>query len=153
MTYRLQKNGKTYFITFCTRDRVVLAPADRDEVLAVCVWGHEKQYFLITAVVMPDHVHLLLMPYDEFGLARIMQRIKSVSAHRIGRGTLWQREYFDHILRSDEDVQRKAEYISENPVRAGLVQSPEDYLWTWNVWRDGVAPAASPAISEVPREE
>jgi REP-associated tyrosine transposase len=156
----MQKFGKTYFITFCTRDRTELTPANRYEVLATSVWGHKKQYWLITVTVMPDHVHLLLMPYEDFSLPRIMQRIKSVSAHRIGQGVLWQREYFDRILRSDEDVQKKAEYISENPVRAGLVQSADDYPWTWNVWKHGTrettdcgAPAAPPVMSEALREE
>ena len=46
-------------------------------------------------------------------------------------GSLWQRESFDHILRRDEDLIEKAEYIANNPVRAGLVARPEEYRWLW----------------------
>ena len=69
-------------------------------------------------------------------LSRIMQGIKSTSAHRINKilhrsGRLWQHESFDRILRSEEHLELKLEYIGLNPVRAGLVQSPEDYRWFW----------------------
>jgi REP element-mobilizing transposase RayT len=131
----LQKVDKAYFVTFCTKDRAELTPSERDEVLAACVWGHERQYWLITVIVMPDHVHLLFVAYQEFSLPRIVQRIKSVSAHKVHRGTLWQRESFDRILRSDEDVQKKAEYIAANPVRAGLVWSTDEYPWIWRASR------------------
>ena len=77
-----------------------------------------------------------------------MQRMKSVSAHDIrhstGGGPVWQREYFDRILRSDEDLRRKADYICENPVRAGIVSAVDDYAWTWRCWTDD-APAGAPA--------
>src|SRR6478672_8443810 len=41
--------------------------------------------------------------------------------------TLWQREYFDHVLRSDESYAEKWDYVRENPVRAGLVRSSNDW--------------------------
>jgi hypothetical protein len=40
---------------------------------------------------------------------------------------LWQREFFDHVLRSQESYDVKQQYVMENPVRAGLVQRPEDW--------------------------
>jgi len=43
------------------------------------------------------------------------------------KGDLWQRSYFEHVLRDDEDPFQVARYILDNPVRAGLVQSPENY--------------------------
>jgi len=89
---------------------------------------------------MPDHVHLICMPLvDENGsisIPEITRTIKSESAHRInevlGRtGRVWQDESFDHILRGDESLKKKALYILENPVRAGLVASPAEYRWLW----------------------
>jgi hypothetical protein len=65
-----------------------------------------------------------------------MHRIKSVSAHEIGR-QVWQREYFDRVMRSDEDVRKKCEYICQNPVRARLVRSVEEYRWIWRSWVEG----------------
>ena len=47
------------------------------------------------------------------------------------RGKVWQRESFDRLIRCDENRRQKAEYIANNPVRWGLVASPEQYRWTW----------------------
>ncbi|HEX8253323.1 MAG TPA: transposase [Thermoanaerobaculia bacterium] len=101
-------------------------------------------YWLHTAVVMPDHVHLLFVPLDGWTLDRILRRVKGVSARLINRelqrrGAVWQAESFDRILRSDEDVTRKGEYIANNPVRAGLAATPEEYEWLWSWWRRGDA--------------
>jgi len=65
-----------------------------------------------------------------------MQGLKSTTAHRINKllhrsGPVWEEESFDHVLRSDESLKQKCEYIRQNPVRAGLVQKPEDYRWRW----------------------
>jgi REP element-mobilizing transposase RayT len=89
---------------------------------------------------MPDHVHLLCLPCtDENGaisIPEITRTIKSESAHRINKalgctGRVWQDESFDHVLRGNESLRKKAEYILENPVRAGLVMRAEDYPWLW----------------------
>ena len=65
-----------------------------------------------------------------------MQSLKSVTAHRINKllrrsGPVWEEESFDHVLRSDESLEDKREYIRQNPVRAGLAKRPEDYRWLW----------------------
>ena len=46
-------------------------------------------------------------------------------------GPVWQEESFDHVLRSDESLKEKCEYIRQNPVRKGLVMRPEEYRWLW----------------------
>ena len=131
---------KTFFITFCTRDRRVLAPRARTAVLKKILNRHRVFFYLEVAVVMPDHVHTLLNPFEN-SLADVMKRIKGSSAREANRltghsGSLW-REYFDRQLRSDEDVRAKAEYIALNPVRAGLVAKPDDYPWLWRAWIEG----------------
>jgi REP element-mobilizing transposase RayT len=82
---------------------------------------------------MPDHVHLLVEGVaDESNLQEFMRVWKQRTAFvaKRDRGiVLWQRGYYEHILRSDESVEQKARYILENPVRAGLVESPGDYPW------------------------
>jgi putative transposase len=92
------------------------------------------------AVVMPDHVHIVLTPAYEgnsfFSVAEIMQSIKSASAHKINRfmsrsGQVWQRESFDRVLRREESVPAKVEYMIQNPVRAGLVRTAAEYRWLW----------------------
>lgn len=89
---------------------------------------------------MPNHVHLVLTPlYDGdslYSVAEIMQSIKSASAHAVYRllnrsGQVWQRESFDRVLRRDESVRAKVEYIVQNLVRAGLVRASAEYRWLW----------------------
>ena len=136
-----ENRDQTYFITFSSRNRRVLIPDARSVVLKEIVDRHRVFYYLQTAVVMPDHVHLLLRPCDT-SLADIMKRVKGASAREVNRllqddGPFWQREYFDRQIRSDEKIRAKGEYIAQNPVRAGIAASPDDYPWLWRVWIEG----------------
>lgn len=128
-----QNRERSYFVTFCTRDRKILSPEARSFVLAEIVRHHKELYCLYMAVVMPDHVHLLLDPVDT-PMGEIVRRIKGASARSINAainsaGSVWQREYFDRQIRKNEDVRAKGEYIAQNPVRAGIVALPAHYRW------------------------
>jgi REP element-mobilizing transposase RayT len=134
-------NRKTFFITFSTCKRWILPESVRGLVITHALHDHGTKINLRCIVVMPDHVHIILTPLcdpDEntFGLAEIMSGIKSCSARAINkklgrRGSVWQDESFDHILRSNEKLVEKIEYIYNNPVRKGLAKRPDDYLWLW----------------------
>lgn len=68
-----------------------------------------------------------------------MNRFKSASAHSVrlyhGKGkTIWQKGFFDHAARSDEDLLTIARYIIANPLRAGLCESVGDYPWWDAEW-------------------
>jgi REP element-mobilizing transposase RayT len=153
----IQVEGKPLFVTFTTYHRWVLPEPARNLVIKHCLHDHGKKLQLHGLVVMPDHVHLIFTPLcDElgspFGLAEIMHGIKSSAAHSINkvldrRGHVWQREFFDYLLRSDEKIREKVEYICQNPVRRGLVTSENDYPWLWREWVEGenVAPPPSAA--------
>lgn len=126
----LQLPGIPIFVTFNTHKRWVLPPNARSLAMKSILYDHPIKYSLHAAVVMPDHAHLLLTPNSDdegntFGFTQIMQAIKSASAHAINRqlgraGRVWQEESFDRLLRSDEKLREKAEYICANPIRAGL---------------------------------
>ncbi|HYL61128.1 MAG TPA: transposase [Candidatus Methylomirabilis sp.] len=98
--------------------------------------GHEElhQYALQSYVVMPNHVHLLIVPHTM--LSRITHGIKGVTsrdANRMLRRTgkpFWQDESFDHWIRDAGEEQRIQSYIEQNPVAAGFVRRPEDWLWS-----------------------
>jgi len=84
--------------------------------------GH--RYRLDQWVIMPNHVHVLLAVNEGFALEGILQGWKSFTAHAINRhlnrhGQLWQRESFDHIVRSPAHLERFCRYIRENPAKAG----------------------------------
>ncbi len=136
-----QKAGRAVFVTFCKGNAEPFPPEARNLVLQSCLHDHKKRYQLHAAVVMPEHVHLLLNPLcDErgwpYGLPAILKLIKGSSARRINKllgssGPIWQEESFDHVLRSQESLEEKLEYIRQNPVRRGLVKTPEEYPWLW----------------------
>ena len=138
----LQKDFTPHFITFVTKLRWILPPIARDLVLSSCCHDHRVKYELYVAVVMPDHVHLILTPLvnqqrDEiYSLIAIMRTIKSASAHLINRqlrrnGAVWQEESFDHVLRSSDGLDAKVNYVLQNPVRKGLAKDWRECKWAW----------------------
>jgi len=84
-------------------------------------------------VIMPDHVHFFAAPCREDAetLSDFVGRWKRWTGGEIRRRTCpgfgWQREFFDHLLRSDESYGVKWEYVRDNPVRAGLVQHADEW--------------------------
>jgi len=142
-----QVEGKSLFITFCTRDHWILPETVRGLVVNHCLHDHGIKLQMHGLVVMPDHVHMIFTPGidpagNPFGLAEIMNGIKGSSAHSINRtldrrGPVWQHESFDHVLRSDENLHDKVEYLCQNPVRKGLVLNENDYPWLWREWIEG----------------
>ena len=84
-----------------------------------------ERYRLGRYVVMPNHVHLLIQPFERWELSKIIQTGKSFSARRINQrigksGSLWQAEPFDHIVRGLTEMKYFERYIEENPVKATL---------------------------------
>ena len=149
----LQKADADLFVTFCTAGPLVLLGAARDLVLEHCLreggcrplagegTRATPRIHLHALVIMPNHVHVLLLPLRDgdswrFPLVEILQCLKSATAHQINKllhrsGPVWEEESFDHVLRSDKSLKEKCEYIRHNPVKAGLVRRPEEYPWLW----------------------
>jgi len=138
----LQCDDRPHFVTFCTERRWILPEIVRSIVLESCLYDHSTKFDLRVAVVMPDHVHMIYTPLVNFekkeiySLAEIMDGVKGASAHRINtalgrKGTVWQAESFDHVLRSSESLDAKIQYLLENPVRRGLVRDWAEYPWLW----------------------
>ncbi len=120
--------------------RWIIPERVRNVVLESCLHENGIKIDLKVAVVMPDHVHMIFTPLtnreamEVYSLAEIMNGVKGASAHRVNRilgrrGTVWQAESFDHVLRSSESLDAKILYLLENPARAGLVARWEDYRW------------------------
>jgi REP element-mobilizing transposase RayT len=91
-------------------------------------------YHLHAWVIMPNHVHVVLEP--RVAMPSIMRWLKGRTgrmANRILGGTgmsFWQEESFDHWLRSEEELQEAIEYVEGNPVKAGLVETKEQWAWS-----------------------
>jgi putative transposase len=122
--------GRQYhFVTLCTEGRRPLftSPPLVQELLEVL----RRQAALHASGIyayrfMPDHLHLELAGLEEnASLTRIMRSYKgnaAVAARRRGIRSLWQKAYYDHIVRANEGIDAVAFYIFNNPVRAGLVR-------------------------------
>lgn len=86
-------------------------------------------------MLMPDHVDFFAMPASDANKRGDWHKMwKSVSARRLCRkfqltSPLWQADTFDHILRSKKSYAEKWNYVSENPVRKGLVANSSEWLW------------------------
>lgn len=84
---------------------------------------------------MPDHLHWLFQLNERETLSATIKRLKARSSLSIGRhvelgSPVWQRGFYDHAIRRDEDILAVARYIVANPLRAGLVEHIGDYpLW------------------------
>jgi REP element-mobilizing transposase RayT len=136
-----QKTNRPVFVTFCRLSKQPFSEDERTLILQRCVQGNGSKFQLHAAVVMPEHVHLLLTPGAHangwpYELHEIMRLIKGASARDVNRlrgqaGPVWQDESFDHVLRSEEHLQEKLDYIRMNPVRRGLVSNPDEYSWLW----------------------
>ena len=88
-------------------------------------------------MILPDHIHLFLaLPHDlKLGdWVGTLKRVVARSVEASGSGDpIWQRGFFDHLLRSSESYAVKWNYVRENPVRAGLVSHAEDWPYSGEI--------------------
>ncbi|MBL7094737.1 transposase [candidate division KSB1 bacterium] len=103
-----------------------------------------KVYRLDAFSIMPNHVHLVakplvrqdgILPYSISKILHSLKRYTATEANKIlGReGQFWQHESYDHVVRDDGEMDRIVQYVLNNPVKAGLVDSWKG--WEWNYFR------------------
>jgi len=130
-----RESDAAYFLTWrlahgqrdlSSRERTIVADALRH---FDCL-----RYDLDAFVIMNDHVHVVMRPQSGHTLESLVQSWKSFTAHTIQRargahGAIWQDEYFDRIIRSEQEHSEKLEYIRNNPFK----RWPEisTYKWLW----------------------
>ncbi len=103
----------------------------RDFVSAALLHFHGERYHLDTFVIMPNHVHVIFHPISENRLEDILQTWKRFTAREINKlrgqtGSLWQREYWDRLIRSEKQLVWTRNYILKNPT-----QLPEGAYALW----------------------
>src|SRR2546425_608767 len=89
-------------------------------------------------VIMPDHIHLFAgFGPESITLSGWMKSLKNAISKTLKNATFraphWQKGFFDHVIRSQESYDQKWFYVRDNPVRAGLVQSAEDWPYTGQI--------------------
>jgi REP element-mobilizing transposase RayT len=118
-----------FYITQCAlpRGQNILLPCAGSLVSSICHYHDNGSWFCHAYVIMPDHVHLLIQTDGRIPLGTTLRNWKRFTARQ--QGIKWQRDFFDHRLRSEESAAEKARYMELNPVRAGLAS--EDGQWKW----------------------
>ena len=112
-----------------------------DVLLEAILFGRRQHwYYLLSFVIMPDHMHLIIIPKEK-NISGCMKSIKGFSARKLNeilgrQGTLWQSGFYDYILDNDEKVLSRIKYIEENPLRNGLVTTFEDYKYSSAKYRE-----------------
>ena len=148
-------DGQARFITFCTHNQLPLLSDNKiRRIILDIILDAKKQYGfkLIAYVLMPEHVHLILIPNENSKVGHIIGEIKRLSSKKIHkylilqksklikkltvirngaeRFVFWRKRCYDHNCRSEESLWEKVNYCHNNPVKRGLVQSPEKWQWS-----------------------
>ena len=135
---RVDLPSQTYTLTCCLdRRRRLLADAELAEVL-IALWAEVRDrgdLALHGYVVMSGHYHVLLTLTGTPSISNIVRRVHGAFGRRARtrwfRGRrVWQRRFYDHVVRDDGGWRTKLNYLDGNPVRAGLVESAADYPWS-----------------------
>lgn len=144
-------SGGTFFFTQVTADRapILTTPLGRSLLREVTIECRRQWPFDIEAVVlMPDHLHTLWrLPDGDTEYSKRLGWLKkeftkrwlagggserpvSVSRERHRRHGVWQRRFWEHAIRDEQDLERHLDYIHYNPVKHGLVQRAIDWPWS-----------------------
>ncbi len=134
-TANILSPSRTFFATTGTSMGRRLLQSERNAELLIEVLRSliaERKFELHDFVVMPDHVHLLLTVHDGMTIEKAMQLIKGGFSHRLSHengylGEVWQRGFREEKVMNRESFDAHREYIAQNPVKAGLAASAEEF--------------------------
>ena len=129
-------SANSYYITVCTANRAkifwinditsTLSPIGivaEEEILSL-----DRRFQLAIVdhyVIMPDHIHLIITLYDPQpgtdaktpNVKNLIGSLKASITKRLGNGSIWQKSFYDHVIRNDKDYEDIWNYISMNPIR------------------------------------
>jgi len=130
---RISLLNQAYLITTATlRRQPMFVNLKCARIVVRAMMSEQHNVATLAFVVMPDHLHWMLQLTTESSIDGVVRRMKSISSHRINiflnrSGSIWQAGFHDHALRRDEDLRQVAEYVIQNPLRAGLVKHIGEY--------------------------
>lgn len=97
-----------------------------------------RPFVIEAAVILPDHIHCLWrLPIDDYDFSSRWREIKKAVTKRMGNernvrkeGTIWQRRFWEHLVRDECDWRNPMDYIHYNPVKHGYVAKPSQRQWS-----------------------
>ncbi|HEY9125631.1 MAG TPA: transposase [Acidobacteriaceae bacterium] len=127
--------ARTFFVTTKTSMGRRILQSERNAGLLIDVLRSlvaEHQFKLLDFVIMPDHFHALILVHEEMTIEKAMQLIKGRFSRRLKLeagylGEVWQRGFTEVQVLNNESLKKHQQYISENPVKAHLSESPGQY--------------------------
>lgn len=133
--------NQVYFVTTAVheRDPLFIDPRAASAVLDALKWLDQAgKMILDAAVLMPDHLHVVFA-LKTGSLPQLMHSLKSYTAKQVKailarECAVWQEQYYDHAVRTSENLIEVVLYMLNNPVRAGLVADFHDYPFWWCRW-------------------
>jgi len=157
-----EHTGTARFITLSCYHNYNLFKTDQTKEIFITNLKQLKskyQFKLFGFVIMPNHVHLVLLPESDQQLSKIIGVLKSLTAreifalwHKMGleifnklkivrngktQNIFWQRRYYDHNCRTKETTIEKTEYCHNNPVVSGIVKNQSEWRWSSYNWYNG----------------
>ena len=137
---RLFVDSPLFFLTIGTRDRKQIPSLELSHETFVRYAVRAWEQFNVAVgryVVMPTHLHLFVQGDTTFDVSQWTAGLKRALSKAVAAGSagLWQPGFFDHVLRNDESYVQKWEYVRENPVRAGLVATADQWPFQGEIVR------------------
>ena len=132
---RIVSRERTFFATTKTSQGLALLQSERSAALMIDVlrsYAAAGRFRLHDFVIMPNHLHLLMTVGAGMTIEKAMQLIKGGFSYRLRKecgylGEVWQRGFSEERVANQESFLQHREYIAANPVKAGLVDSPEKF--------------------------
>ena len=150
-TYRRSIEGQFFFLTIVTheRQRILSTPLGRDCLRVAFRDVRQRFPFTITGIVLlPDHIHTIWeLPRGDINFSTRVRRIKNIftrhwrasssregiitpSRQSKGERGIWQRRFWEHTCRDEDDLKRCLDYLHVNPLKHGLVEAVRDWPWS-----------------------
>ncbi len=147
MEYRRAKvPGTRYFFTITLTNRKSTLLIDEIKTLKIAFQKVKVNHpFKIDGVViLPNHLHMMMtLPHGDSNYSQRLNLIKGTFSRQINRGEaismsrkrkrergIWQRRFWEHLIRDDQDFERHMDYIHYNPVKHGYVSNPSDWRFS-----------------------
>ncbi|HVU16216.1 MAG TPA: transposase [Candidatus Didemnitutus sp.] len=144
-------DGAGFFLTICTvpRGKDQLCHQQVADIIFEAVQYRQNacRWYVHLLLLMPDHLHAVVSFPREEHMVAVVANFKEITCKRAN--VRWQRDFFDHRLRTTESFWEKVSYIRNNPVRKGFVANPHNWRWVWpksEAIRGGPSGPALPGI-------
>ncbi len=135
--HRFFLDNQCYHVVTTTRDRepIFADPGCASILVQAIQFIRPRKAYVLAYAVMPDHLHALFIPREGYVISQVMQSVKGFTARDVNkklhrRGPLWQRSFFDRMIRNERHLRETIAYVHQNPVIAGLAGDPDEYEYS-----------------------